>query len=150
MAQTTEGISFVDCRASVSTNGGASWTDISGHLTSIEVGGGEREIAGQFTADGEYPIVGIGKQQLLELTVKTVYTESAGQMSAILENAYLNKQKIQLRWAPKGMASGNKLFTSDPGYIISPPWPGGEAGPGDILLNEWTLHSPRVVPSTQA
>lgn len=149
MAQTTGGVSFVDARASYSLNG-SSWTDISGHLTSIEVGGGEREIGSVYTADGDYPIVGIGKQALLEIKVKTVYTETAGEMAAVLENAYLNKVKIYLRWALKGMASGNKLYTCDPGYIVSPPWVGGDTESAEVIVNEWTLYTPRVVPSTQA
>lgn len=150
MPQTTGGMSFVDARAEVSVNAGANYTDISGHMSTLGVEGGERNFGTRFTADGDLPIVGIGKRQLTNVKVSSVYTETAGEIFELLMNAYENKTKMRLRWAPKGFIVGAFVYTTSDGYIITQPYPGGDVAPGDIIMNEWTLQCGGITKSVQA
>ncbi|MFZ6029950.1 MAG: hypothetical protein ACOYYS_19730 [Chloroflexota bacterium] len=139
MAQTTGATTLRNLDIEISIDQGSIWTDISGHANSIEPGGGERETGEFFTADGDTPIIGAGKRAASELKVKIVYTEGAAEPAKILRDAYKNSTPTRIRYAPKGMASGNYLYTSTDGIVKEPVLPGGEVQSGDPVPIEFTL-----------
>ncbi len=139
MAQTTGGSTMRDLDIGISINQGSTWTDISGHSNSIEPGDGERETGEFFTADGDVPIMGAGKRASSTLKVKIVYTEGASEPTKILRDAFKNTTLVRLRYSPKGMTTGNYLYTSTDGYVKTPILPGGEVQTGDPTPIEFTL-----------
>ena len=127
MAQTTDGMSARNLTIETSPDGSA-WTDISGFANSVEVDGGERDSEETFTFDGATPIRTVGKRHGYELTVKIVYTEGASDPAEVIRQAYENGTDFYLRWSPKGGNSGDFMYTTGAGWILSPTYPSGDAG----------------------
>ena len=138
MAQTTDAISFKNVKIELSTDGNV-WTDISGFSNKISVGGGERQSAEFFTADGDTPIFTVGKRGTFEIGGNCVYTEGAGEGFEMLRAAYENATAIYIRWSPKGGASGQARYTSGVGSILTPVYPQGDASTPDTLAVEFTI-----------
>jgi hypothetical protein len=147
MAQTTGGISFVNCKVEFSTNG-SSWTDVSGFASTIDLGGGARATGEAYTFDGLNAIVRRGKAESYEITVEVIYTEGAGEAYALAKAAYENGTDLYVRWSPKGGTSGNKQFATSPGIVTDPPYPKGEAGSGDPVLISVKLKCTTITEST--
>ncbi len=143
MAQTEDGMSFADCKVETSTDG-SDWTDISGFAASVAVSGGDRQSGETYTFDGDTPIIGGGKREPLEVTVRVVYTEGASDPFEIVRPVYEAKSDFYVRWSPKGGASSEFMFTSDAGIITNAPYPGGESGSGNLVMFEFTLKTPKV------
>lgn len=133
-SQTTQAVNFTDASVEVSVNGGA-WTAICGEASAVGVSGGDRSVSEFFTFCGDTPVVLLGKRAKIQLALTIAYTEGLADAYAMAENAYQVKGTIfQVRFAPKGYASGNFLFTSDSSYsfVSSHPYPGGAANSADV------------------
>ncbi len=146
MAQTSDGISFRDCKIEISPNG-TTWTDISGFANALEIGGGERQVGEMFTFDGDTAIIRGGKRNPLEITVKAVYTEGTNDPYETVRAAYEAGSNLYVRWSPKGGQNGEFQFASDAGIVTDAPYPGGEAESGDVVLFEFTIKTPKVTKS---
>lgn len=138
MAQTTDAVSFRNCKIEMSTNG-STWTNISGFANSISVEGGERNIGEFFTFDGDTPILTAGKRGAFDLTAKVVYTEGASDPYEVFRAAYEAATDFYLRWSPKGGTSGQFMFTTGKGIITTPAYPGGEASSPDAIAFEFKI-----------
>lgn len=149
MPQTTSAISFKDCKIEFSSNG-SSWTDASGFSNKVEVGGGERAFGEFFTALGDTPILTIGKRSTFEITMNAVYTEGGAEPSEMVRAAYENASAFYVRWSPKGGTTGNFVFTSGVGYVLSPTYPGGDASTPDVVVIEFTLRTLSITKSVAA
>jgi len=149
MAQTTGGISFVNCKVEFSVNG-SSWTDVSGFASTVDVAGGVRATGEAYTFDGLNAIVRRGKAESYEITIESIYTEGAGEAYALTKAAYENGSDLYVRWSPKGGTSGNKMFTSSVGIVTDPPYPKGEAGSGDPVLIVTKIKCTTITESTVA
>src|SRR5512139_2656676 len=101
MAQTGSAIAMVNAKIEMSANY-TDWTDISGFSNSLSVEGAERDMGELYTADGETPIVTLGKMSSTSVTAKVVYTEAAGEPWKVAYDAKVAKTTFFLRWAPKG------------------------------------------------
>lgn len=141
MAQTTDHITFRNVKAEVSTDN-VSWTDISGTFNSLAISGGETTTGEAYTADGELPLVGIGKKALTEVTLKVVYTENNGDSWRKFFDAYKNGTDIYFRYSPKGGSPGQLRFTSGKGFVTTPAYPQGDVGDGTPLMTELKLKCP--------
>jgi len=147
MAQTTGAVSGRNCYIAISTDG-STWTDISGFANSVEPDGGERSTGMFHTADGDTPIVTVGKRESVKLDVKTAYTEGGSDPFEVVRAAYEGATSLYVRYAPKGNAAGNFMFTSAAGFVTNAPYPkivnveGGKA-----VLLEFTLETPSVAKS---
>lgn len=141
--QTQDASNFTDASISVSING-AAFVDICGEASSIAVSGGDRDVAEFFTACGDTPVLLVGKRKKLQVALKVAYTEGNADTYAIVKQAYENKKMIfQLRWIPRGNASGNLRYTTDGTYsfVSSNPYPGGDvaaAAPTEFTVNVQT------------
>lgn len=149
MAQTTGGVSFVNCKVEFSVNGSA-WTDVSGMASTVDVGGGVRATGEAYTFDGSFAIVRRGKAEPFEITVESIYTEAAGEAYAIAKAAFEGGSDLYIRWSPKGGTSGQKMFTSSVGIVTDPPYPKGEAGSGDPVLITTKIKCTQITESTVA
>ena len=127
MAQTNEAFPLREGQLSISLNG-STWTDYSGWTAMVSQSGGERAVGGAYTFDGDLEIVTTGKRAHFVYTVRMIYTEEgAHNPYPVIEDAYLNRTPIYLRWIPFGGVSGNQQFITDQGWVINSPFPSGEA-----------------------
>ena len=139
MAQTQNAMTARDQKVELSTDGGTTWTDISGFASNVEVGGGDRQSGETYTYDGDTPIIGIGKREPIEMTLSIVYTEPDGEPWADLVAAYENGSQVMLRWSPAGGNTGDRRFVTSPAYVTSAVYPSGESSSGDPITIEATL-----------
>lgn len=146
MSQTTGQISFKDCKVETSLNG-SSWTDISGFAASVMVDGGERMIGKEFTFDGDTPLMTGGKRDLLEVTVKSVYTEGASDPIEVFRAAYEACSAMYLRWSPKNGQAGEFQYTTGAGIVKTSTYPSGEAESPDPVTLEVTVAVPSIAKS---
>jgi len=135
MAQTTNALSWANCKIELSTNG-SSWTDVSGFANSVGVDGGERATSEFFTVDGDTPIVTAGKRGFLEITIKAVYTEAGSDAYAMGIAAYEGNSALYARWTPKGSGAGAFVFTTSAGRVTKPIYPQGAADSADAIQFE--------------
>ena len=146
MAQTTNALSWANCKIELSANGSA-WTDVSGFANSVSVDGGERAISEFFTSDGNTPILTAGKRSSLEVTVKAVYTEAGSDPYAMAIAAYEGNTALYVRWSPKGGLSTNFQFTTALGHVLKPVYPTGAADSADAIAIEVAIKTATITKS---
>jgi len=145
--QTTDASNFTDAAIYVSING-AAFVDICGEASAITVSGGDRSVSEFFTACGDTPIVLVGKRSKIQVSLRVAYTEGNADTWAIVKQAYENKGMIfQLRWIPRGDATGNKRYTTDPVYsfVSSHIYPGGEVESPDATQFEVMVETSQII-----
>lgn len=142
------GITFRNVKIEVSVDGGSVWTDISGQTNALTPSGGDREIGTFFDAANDTPTLGAGKRSEIEIAMRVKYGETGGQGFDILESAYENATEIMVRWSPRGGASGQRMYTSDAGYVRSHQYPGQEVQSGEPLRSEETIVVSSLTKST--
>ena len=154
MAQTTDAISFVAATVEYNTTG-TTWTAMSGFSASVAMSGGDRNTGEAYTFDGDTPIVRAGKRTPIDVMVRYVYTEGASDPFEILRAQYETAGGAQcnIRWSPIG-TSGDFLYTSDTAtngsHLVTFPYPGGEAEPGDPVLLEFVVRTQDITKATVA
>ena len=140
MAQTTNAMSWANCKIELSDDDGGSWIDISGFSNSLSVDGGERQVGEFFTCDGDTPIVTYGKRNMLTITIQVVYTEGAADEPYIMAaTADEGNNPLLVKWSPKGGSAGNFEFESSDAYVTSPVYPQGAADSPDAIALEISL-----------
>ena len=81
------------------------------------------------------PLVGLGKREPLEATVRIIYTEEESEAADLIDGFFTNQTRVYLRWRPAGSAAGNWEWTTR-GYFTGPVVPAGDATSADILTVE--------------
>ena len=136
MAQTTDGMSFVEAYVFCSPDG-STWTDMAGHGASVAVGGGKRSTGEQNTFDGVTPIVKGGKRASTDVTVRFVYTETASEPFDVAQTAHESASgafQVQYRVKNAGV-----WFSTGAGVITDLVKPQGEAASGDVVMSEFVV-----------
>ena len=135
MAQTSDGLTFIDALVFISPDN-AAWTEVSGFGASIAVSEGDRVVAEQHTFEGDTPIILGGKRNSVKVTCRYVYTEEAADPFEILRAQYeTEKGPIYLHYSPKD----DFWFKTGLSVLVKPGYPGGEAKSGDVILSEFVL-----------
>jgi len=147
MAQTSDGISMIDCKLEYSVNG-SDWTDVSGYAASVDPGSHTRKTGLAYTFDGDTAIIRSGKREPIDLNMRVVYTEGSADPFRDLLAYHEAGSQVYFRYSPKGGDSGEEQFTSDAGYMTDFPWPGGEAESGDVVMLEWKFQCPKLTRGT--
>lgn len=111
MAQTSNAVSAAGFRVEVSTDG-ASWTNVSGEAANVTLDGGDVKVGSQHTAEGDQAVVvSTQKTEPVTVTVKALYTETAGEAWKVVDAVYRGADKrLYLRWSPRGGAAGDLRF----------------------------------------
>jgi len=141
MTRTSEGLSFVAADIEVSQDN-STWLKLENYATSIAVSGGDRTTGEVNVFNDEKPIVKAGKKGSQDVTVRYVYTEEAvdsGPFATIRGWDDTEGGVIYLRYWPAGEASSSFCFSTGKAIITSFLDPGGEAGPGEPVLGEFTV-----------
>lgn len=144
------GITFRNAKIEISVDGGSNYTNISGQSNSLTVGGGDREIGSFFDAQNDTPTLGAGKRQPLELGLRVKYTETDAEAQGVLASAYENATETIVRYSPKGGNTGDRVYTSDAGFVQTNPYPGQEVESGDPMRLEFTIIVPKLTKSVAA
>ena len=149
MTQVTGVQEFFEAMVEVRPAGGA-WTDISGWGATVAVSGRERQVGEGFTHDGDRAIVGHGKLQPLDVTVRIIYTEGGLDPYAIVLPPLENHTVMQVRWSPLGGVLSNQQYTTNltHSHVTSCPPPSGEAGSGDPVMLEFTVRTSDIAKDT--
>ncbi len=146
MAQTTGGISSKDYKIESSPDGSA-WTDRSGFGLKIDPSGGDRDTGSVKTFDGDKPIQGRGKRNLIMVACEMVYTEGASDFYEIVRAAYEAGSDFYLRWSPKGGQTGEFVHTTDVGVVKNFKYPAGDASNGNPVVVPFGLETTGITKS---
>lgn len=157
MAQTVDPVSMADGDVEYSTNG-TSWTSLSGSTTSVEDTTQTRMSGETYSLDGDTALITYGKREPMELTFKSVYTETSGEAFEAIRALFEAGTLTYFRWSPKGIgASGRFVFTTAnglgaaAGYKITEfTYPGLDATSGDPIMAGWKTKVPAVQKTTTA
>jgi len=147
MAQTTDGTTFVNAQVQISTDDGATWTDISGWGSFLSVDGGERPVAEQHTFEGDTPIQFVGKRGSVTVNVRVVYTDVADDPYDMIMDEYESSGggSLDIRWDPDGLTVGEEYFETNDGRVLKPAYPTGEAqAEPAVVLCEFSIAASSV------
>lgn len=141
MAQTTGATTARVATVGISSDG-SSWTDISGFANAVTDTSQDRTSGEDYTFDGDTAIIGVGKREPVESTIRIIYTEGAGEPWKVLRAAFENATDYYVRYTVKAATTGNSRFTSGKGQIISCPYPEIDTTSGDPVACEFTFKHP--------
>ena len=131
---------FRDCYLQISTNGSA-WTDLSDSATvEILTGAALRPLTYLYPRGQDVAIIVPGRRPPLKLVITYNYTDAA--VDNTIRAAYEAASAFYIRYAPRGNATGNFLYTSSAGIITTPPIPEGQRHSGTVVLNRFTFEAP--------
>lgn len=155
MSQTTDAISSANFKVEVSSDG-SSWTDISGAGATVTVDGGDIGVGSQHTASGsEAVVVSNRKRDPRTITVRALYTETAGEPWKVVYAAYVGADpSIYLRYSPNGGGAGDLQYTTAVGGaaaavpIKSCSMPQLDAGSEDPAMFEFSVITPGLLEAT--
>lgn len=142
MTQTTGAITGAAAVVSLKVASG-SYVDYSGQAQSVDEVTATRASSTAFTFDGDNPIVLLGKEQPVEVTVNFLYTEVALELWEIAEAAFQAGSTVQVKWEPQGTA-GKQIETIAGGYITSITFPAVSAEGAGPVIASITVMAPGI------
>ena len=145
MAQTTAAINGIASTVSVKVASG-SYVDISGSTQSVDAATATVMNSDTYTLDGSVAIILLGKFEPVDVTVNILYTEvTSTEAFMIVSAAFAAKSTVQVKWLPKGAASGaNTIETNATGYITSIDYPAVDASSADAIMASFTVRCPGI------
>lgn len=145
MAQTTAAINGIVSTISIKIAAG-SYVDISGSTQSVDAASATIANSDTYTLDGSAAFILLGKFEPVDVTVNVMYTEVLTTEAYMLVSAaFAAKDKVQLKWLPKGTGSGNNTIeTNASGYITSIDYPAIDATSADAIMASFTVRCPGI------
>ena len=134
MTQTEGQMTSKHTTLEVSTDN-ANWTDISCSSNSFDPSGGEHMFGSTHVFCGHNPLIGLGKKEVVEATVRIVYTEEESEAADLIDGFVTNQTPVWIRHRPKGAVAGAWEFVGK-GYFLTPINPSTDATSADILTKE--------------
>lgn len=121
-----DAISFKDCFVEVDINDNGTWADIDSWATEVQVSGEDVPTTETYPFEGS-AIVFTGVKSPAEVQVTAVYTEGTDDPFHNIRDRFENNDgpAFEVRFAPAGSGSGNKIFTTAGGKLIACPLPQG-------------------------
>lgn len=112
------------------------WIDLSGSVSAFEPTGGASMTGSTHTYGPHHlPLIGIGKREPVEATVRIIYTEEDAEATDLIDGFAENQTLVWLRHRPKGAVAGAWEFVGR-GYFTERPKVAPDATSADILLCE--------------
>jgi hypothetical protein len=142
MAQTTGAITGSAAAVSIKIAAGA-YVDHSGTAQSVDVVTATRVNDSTFTFDGANPIILLGKEEAVEVTVNFLYTEVALEAWELTYAAFKAGDLVQVKWEPKG-STGKQCETMAGGYITSIDFPAVDASSAGPVVASITVMAPGI------
>ena len=122
-----------------STDSGTTWTDVSGDMTKVEPGGGERGKGEVYTLNADSPEVIAGPRASVEIGVSAIYKDGASDVAMVIWDLYENKTAAIWKLTPDTGSTNTLYWESDTGYVTAATPPSKEGGSSDPLLMEFTI-----------
>ncbi len=121
-----DAISFKDCLVEVDPLDDATWAVIDSWSTEVAVSGEDVPTTEAFPFAGA-SIVFAGVKSPVTLTVTVIYTEGSTDPFQIIRDRFeaVDGAAFEVRFVPKGSASGNFRFTTSGGKLTAAPPPVG-------------------------
>lgn len=124
--------------------------NVSGSANSVTGAGGQTKMVGEeYTFDGRFALVEVGKVEPVDITVRAVYTSVATEAYRLARAAFLTATcdgKICLRVIPGGATAGNEGYQTNYSPVTSGPWPDVNAAEAGPVMVEFTVHAAEVDP----
>jgi hypothetical protein len=141
MAQTT--------KVEFSVNG-SSWTDISGSSNSVDPGEQSGQSGEVYTFTGQDPAaITAGKSEPIEIDVKIVYTETAGEAFEVVRAQFqVTGRAGYLRWSPRGGTTGQSSYVTGAGVLTGLKWPAADAEDAKPIMAGFKLKVAVITKST--
>lgn len=141
MTQTTGAGAMRDVRLYCSSTAADVWLDLSGHLTALDVTGGDVVTDHLHIVGSDRAVVRYGKRELLDVGARIVYTEVASEAPNLIDFVALKRAAtpIRLVWAPRGVAVGHQAFMTDTAYLYAVGLPGGDVADGTPIVTEFRV-----------
>jgi len=138
---------FRPCYVQISTTG-AAWTDLTDSASvEIPAGAGQRPTSTLHQYGVDTPIVVAAKHRTpIRLVITYNYADAA--RDETIRAAYEAGSAFYIRFAPRGNATGNYLYTSAAGVITTPPIPEGQQHSGAVVLNRFTFETGKLTKYT--
>ena len=132
---------FCKCKVYMQPNCGGSWIDISGKSASVNVEGGDREMAETNLFGTDHPVVTTGKHSAYQVTCRVLYTEVADEPYDRLRGIMASgcDAGLCLRYVPLGDTSGNWQYTTVSGKLMNAPLPGGDVDTVESTMIEFKV-----------
>jgi hypothetical protein len=146
MPQTTGAVTGAAAAVSLKVGTGA-YVDHSGQAQSVDATTASRVNDSTYTFDGDNPIILLGKEEAVEVTVNFLYTEVALELWEVAEAAFQAGSLVQIKWEPKGTA-GKQCETMAGGYITSIDFPAVEASSAGPVTASITIMAPGITYTT--
>jgi hypothetical protein len=154
MAQTTGAVVFTGAKIEYATDGGTTYTDMSGFSKTVTVEGGERNSGQYYTADGDTAIVKGGKRTPVTVTVNFAYTVTTTDPYDTLrtEHETAGGGDCMIRFSPGGGNTGDFQYITDTNNVVlkNVTDPQGDVEPGDIIAVEVMVETSALTQSVVA
>lgn len=136
-----DAISFKDCFVEVDTDGdGSGWADIDSWATEIQVSGEDVPTTEVYPFEGSAIVfAGVPSPAVVQCTI--VYTEGTGDPFHNIRTRFESEPggDFDIRFAPAGSDSGNKIFTTSGGKITACPLPQGAGDASSATVLTFTV-----------
>ncbi len=145
MAQTTTAFNSNSATLMIKVAAG-SYVDISGSSASIDAAKASVMKSAKHTLESTYPLIFVGKENEVDVTVNVVYTETAAtEAFMIVQAAYDARSAVQIKLTPRGAAAGaNTIETKATGYITELNFPAVDAESADPLMASFVVTCPGI------
>jgi hypothetical protein len=127
---------------------GTAWVNYSDNLSVVESPEWTRATAEAHVFGETAPLTVTGKHDPVDVTIRGIWAEGTADAFYVVYAQYTTpcSGMVAVRWAPAGCAtSSDAFYTSTTNSTVSAlTFPGGDSGSPDVLMWEFTIHSPDI------
>lgn len=149
MPQTTNPVPMSCALLEISTNSDCSgYVDISGSSNSVTGTTQTKMVAEEYTFDGDFALVEVGKIEPVNLTFRIVFTNVPAEAYRTVRDVFLSgacEGSICVRWVPSGAVGGDG-FETNYAPVISFQWPEVNAGAAGPIMCEFVVRASEIDP----
>lgn len=149
MPQTTNAVPMSCALIEISTNSDCSgYVDVSGSSNSVSGTEQTKMVGEEYTFDGNFALVEVGKFEPMDLTFRIAFTNQATEAYRTVRDAFLAGAcdgKICVRWVPSGDVGGDG-FETNYAPITSFQWPPVDAGAAGPIMVEFVIRASEIDP----
>jgi hypothetical protein len=124
------------------------WVDVSDNISVVESPTATKPVAEAYVFGETTPLTTVGKNGPVDLHLRGIWAEGTADPFYVVLTQFevACGGKLAVRWAPAGCSSTHDAFsTSTTNCPVSElTYPGGDAASADVLMYEFTVHTPAI------